>query len=66
MKWEKKSEQTEKYCAAHNVDCPYHHENDIEVLVMKPNSTSSLWLCPEAVQEVGKFKDEAVDKNKLF
>lgn len=58
MRWRNKSEMVEKYCAVHNVDCPYHGKSDVEVLGVK-NSKSSPWICPEGVLELAEEKEEA-------
>lgn len=62
MKWENKKDQREKYCAVHNVDCPYHGDNKVDVLVVKPNSTPSSWICPKGVEEIGEHSKKASRK----
>lgn len=47
-----KSDVSEHYCSAHNVDCQLHGERDVKVINVNPNKHPSSWVCPTAVKEM--------------
>lgn len=64
MKWKRKSEVTEMYCAVHNVDCPLHgHPGDPWVLSVSPNSIPEPWVCPQAVTEIAEYAEQAEERS---
>lgn len=60
MHWKRKGDVSEHYCAAHNVDCPYHGAGrDQMVLSLAPNKMPEPWVCPAAVLEMARHADDA-------
>lgn len=60
MRWIRKEDAGEMYCAVHNADCPYHRAPpDQMVLEVSPHSVPSPWMCPDAVDEIAQFERDA-------
>lgn len=60
MQWTRKSQTGEMYCSVHNVDCPLHsHPGDPMVLEVSPGMVPSSWVCPQAVDEIAQWEEEA-------
>lgn len=63
MRWTRKSETTEMYCAVHNYQCELQgHSGDPWVLDVSPNLHPGAWICPQAVNEIAQFEIEAEEK----
>lgn len=63
MRWGRKSEAGEMYCAVHNADCDLHsHSGDPWVLIINPGKIPTSWMCPEAVKEIENFGVDAEEK----
>lgn len=63
MRWIRKSDTSEMYCAVHNYQCDLHgHNDDPMVLDVAPHLHPGAWICPEAVNEIAQFEHEAEEK----
>lgn len=67
MRWGRKNEASEMYCAVHNVDCPYHGaDRDSWVIIPNPGYIPTSWICPHAVLELSEFYGRAEEEVRMY
>jgi hypothetical protein len=67
MRWGRKSEASEFYCAIHNVDCPYHGaDGDAWVIITNPGYIPTAWICPHSVLELSEFYGRAEEEANMY